>query len=55
VAEEEILEKMKAPSAETEEAIPDEDRVVAKIIEEMKTLPSRVAERLVDYDESIRV
>lgn len=52
-AEADILKKITTPAGKKGAADQTEDNPVAKLVEEMKALPSRVAERLADSDESI--
>ncbi|MGC9973499.1 MAG: toll/interleukin-1 receptor domain-containing protein [Bryobacteraceae bacterium] len=52
-AESDILKKVTTPAGKKGAADQAEDNPVAKLVEEMKALPSRVAERLADSDESI--
>jgi hypothetical protein len=50
--EAEILKRMNAPAGRKDAQDQTEDNPVAKLVEEMKALPSRVAERLADSEES---
>ncbi len=52
-AEAEILKKIKSPGGKKEAADQTEANPVAKLVEEMKALPARVAERLAESDESV--
>jgi hypothetical protein len=49
-SEAEILKKLGAATVRREKAEPAEDNSIAKLVEEMKALPSRVAERLAESD-----
>lgn len=51
--ETEILKKINTPAGKKGAADQAEDNPVAKLVEEMKALPSRVAERLAESDEPI--
>ncbi len=52
-AEADILKQIKTPAGKKGVVEQTEDNPIAKLVEEMKALPSRVAERLTESDDSI--
>lgn len=50
--EAELLKPLQGPAAKAESEEQVEESAVAKLVEEMKALPARVAERLGDFDEA---